>query len=151
MTTILATSALAMAAGSTSAADMADSMAIVSWGGAYSAAQLHAYDEPYMKKTGTKIVHNESAATSVAKLRAMHEAHNVTWDLVDVVASDSIRLCDEGLAMEIDPDKDLAAATGAAVPTVGSPLNRSPPVRSTTPRLRNARRWAAHIRKKHDI
>ena len=40
----------------------------------------------------------------------MNEAGNITWDLVDVVASDAIRLCDEGLAMEIDPDTDLAAA-----------------------------------------
>jgi putative spermidine/putrescine transport system substrate-binding protein len=47
---------------------------------------------------------------AVAKLRAMNEAGNITWDLVDVVASDAIRLCDEGLAMEIDPDTDLGAA-----------------------------------------
>ena len=40
----------------------------------------------------------------------MSEAGNVTWDLVDVVASDAMRLCDEGLAMEIDPDEDLAEA-----------------------------------------
>jgi putative spermidine/putrescine transport system substrate-binding protein len=37
---------------------------------------------------------------AVAKLRAMNEAGNITWDLVDVVAADAIRLCDEGLAME---------------------------------------------------
>ena len=46
----------------------------------------------------------------MAKLRAMDEAGNVTWDLVDVVASDAMRLCDEGLAMEIDHDEMLAAA-----------------------------------------
>ena len=40
----------------------------------------------------------------------MKEANNTTWDVVDVVASDAIRLCDEGLALEINPDKDLAAA-----------------------------------------
>ena len=40
----------------------------------------------------------------------MDEAGNVTWDVVDVVASDALRLCDEGLAMEIDPDEDLAPA-----------------------------------------
>ncbi|MEO0544492.1 MAG: extracellular solute-binding protein, partial [Pseudomonadota bacterium] len=32
------------------------------------------------------------------------------WDLVDVVASDALRLCDEGLALEIDGDTELAAA-----------------------------------------
>mgnify|MGYP006228401785 FL=1 len=40
----------------------------------------------------------------------MNEAGNVTWDVVDVVGSDAIRLCDEGLALEIDHDNQLAAA-----------------------------------------
>ena len=32
----------------------------------------------------------------------MNETGNIAWDLVDVVASDAIRLCDEGLAREMD-------------------------------------------------
>ncbi|WP_363224401.1 extracellular solute-binding protein [Sneathiella sp.] len=89
---------------------MADEMTIVSWGGAYSNSQMKAYHEPYMEKTGIKIINDESSNEAVAKLRAMDEAGNVTWDLVDVVASDAIRLCDEGLAAEIDHDEVLAAA-----------------------------------------
>jgi putative spermidine/putrescine transport system substrate-binding protein len=86
-------------------------MTIVSWGGAYSASQQNAYHDPYMAANpGIKIINDESAAEAVAKLRAMNEAGNVTWDVVDVVASDAIRLCDEGLAIEIDHDNDLAAA-----------------------------------------
>ncbi|MCG7623617.1 MULTISPECIES: extracellular solute-binding protein [unclassified Epibacterium] len=92
------------------AADMADEMTIVSWGGAYSNSQLKAYHEPYAEKTGVKIINDESSNEAVAKLRAMNEAGNVTWDVVDVVAADAMRLCDEGLAMEIDPDEHLAAA-----------------------------------------
>ena len=88
----------------------ADNMTIVSWGGAYSKSQLLAYHEPYSAATETSIINDESSAEAVAKLRAMNEAGNVTWDVVDVVAADAIRLCDEGLALEIDPDKDLAAA-----------------------------------------
>jgi len=89
----------------------AEDMTIVSWGGAYSASQLNAYHKPYMEKNpGVNIINDESSAEAVAKLRAMNEANNITWDVVDVVAADAIRLCDEGLAMEIDPDKDLAAA-----------------------------------------
>jgi len=101
---------------SVSAADMAecencaDALTIVSWGGAYSKSQLRAYHEPYTANTGTEIVNDESSAEAVAKLRAMSEANNVTWDVVDVVAADAIRLCDEGLALEIDVDNDLAAA-----------------------------------------
>jgi len=87
-----------------------DAMTIVSWGGAYSNSQLKAYHEPYSAATGVEIINDESSNEAVAKLRAMDEAGNVTWDVVDVVASDAIRLCDEGLAMEIDHDADLAAA-----------------------------------------
>lgn len=89
----------------------AQEMTIVSWGGAYSKSQQNAYHDPYMAKNpGVKIINDESSAEAVAKLRAMAEAGNTTWDVVDVVAADAIRLCDEGLAMEIDPDKDLAPA-----------------------------------------
>lgn len=89
----------------------AEDMTIVSWGGAYSASQNNAYHKPYMaKNSGVNIINDESAAEAVAKLRAMKEAGNITWDVVDVVAADAIRLCDEGLAMEIDHDSMLAAA-----------------------------------------
>ncbi|MBF2761000.1 MAG: extracellular solute-binding protein [Ectothiorhodospiraceae bacterium AqS1] len=103
--TIAAASVLAL-----SAVAVAEEMTIVSWGGAYSKSQLRAYHEPWTEKTGIRVINDDSSAEAVAKLRAMNEADNVTWDVVDVVASDAIRLCDEGLAMEIDPDKDLAAA-----------------------------------------
>ena len=88
----------------------ADSMTIVSWGGAYSASQDNAYHKPYQALTGIEVINDESSAEAVAKLRAMNEANNITWDLVDVTAASAIRLCDEGLAEEIDADKDLAAA-----------------------------------------
>ncbi len=91
--------------------NMADSMTLVSWGGAYQSSQINAYSDPYKAMhDGLEVVWDESSAEAVAKLRAMNEAGNVTWDLVDVVASDAIRLCDEGLAMEIDHDEMLAPA-----------------------------------------
>lgn len=97
---------LAMTAGA-AAADFT----IVSWGGAYQNSQLKAYVEPYAKMNpDITFIWDESSNEAVAKLRAMNEAGNITWDLVDVVASDAIRLCDEGLAMEIDVDAALAPA-----------------------------------------
>ncbi|POF33764.1 extracellular solute-binding protein [Roseibium marinum] len=106
-TVILAGTALAFAGG----AAVAEDMTLVSWGGAYQASQKAAYADPYVADhPDINVIWDESSAEAVAKLRAMNEAGNVTWDLVDVVASDAIRLCDEGLAMEIDPDTDLAAA-----------------------------------------
>jgi len=110
LTTTLGVGAPAFAQDLPECESCADSMTIVSWGGAYSTSQLRAYHEPYSVGTGTEIVNDESSAEAVAKLRAMNEAGNVTWDVVDVVAADAIRLCDEGLALEIDPDTDLAAA-----------------------------------------
>ncbi len=110
-TTLLATSALAVSAGASLAGGhMADELTVVSWGGAYQVSQQRAYSEPYAENTGTTFVWDESSAEAVAKLRAMNEAGNITWDVVDVVAADAIRLCDEGLAMEIDHDEMLAAA-----------------------------------------
>jgi putative spermidine/putrescine transport system substrate-binding protein len=101
----------ATAAAAFATVGLAEDMTIVSWGGAYSASQDNAYNQPYMKlNPDVKIINDESSNEAVAKLRAMAEAGNVTWDVVDVVASDAIRLCDEGLALEIDPDTQLAPA-----------------------------------------
>lgn len=106
-TVILAGTALAFAG----SAAIAKDLTLVSWGGAYQASQKNAYTDPYSAENpDINVIWDESSAEAVAKLRAMNEAGNITWDLVDVVASDAIRLCDEGLAMEIDPDVDLAAA-----------------------------------------
>ena len=108
---ILMTATALTMAGAVSAQDMADSMTLVSWGGAYQASQVNAYSEPYKaENSGVEVVWDESSPEAVAKLRAMNEAGNITWDLVDVEAADAIRLCDEGLAMEYDPDELLAAA-----------------------------------------
>src|SRR5210317_2232692 len=103
---LVTTTALTLSAGIASSQDMT----IVSWGGAYSKSQLKAYHEPYSEKTGVNIINDDSSAEAVAKLRAMNEAGNITWDVVDVVASDAIRLCDEGLALEIDSETQLAPA-----------------------------------------
>ena len=84
---------------------------VVSWGGAYSASQQYAYHDPYMADNpGIKIINDDSANEAVAKLRAMNETGKVTWALVDAVAADAIRLCDEGLAEPIDHDAVLAPA-----------------------------------------
>ncbi|MEQ9037698.1 MAG: extracellular solute-binding protein [Silicimonas sp.] len=104
---LLAASAVTAVAGTATAQELT----FVSWGGAYQESQLKAYVQPYIAANpDISVVWDESSAEAVAKLRAMNEAGNVTWDLVDVVAADAIRLCDEGLAMEIDPDEHLAPA-----------------------------------------
>ena len=106
----LNTSILAIAAATVAGTAIAEEMTIVSWGGAYTSSQKNAYHDPYSANTGVAIINDDSSAEAVAKLRAMNEAGNVTWDVVDVVAADAIRLCDEGLAMEINADEQLAPA-----------------------------------------
>ena len=104
---VLGASVMALSASAVAAQDMT----IVSWGGAYSASQQAAYHDPYMAANpDVNIINDESSAEAVAKLRAMSEAGNITWDVVDVVAADAMRLCDEGLALEINPDTQLAPA-----------------------------------------
>ena len=111
MKILMASSAMTVAAAGLHAQDMANSMTLVSWGGAYQTSQQRAYSEPYMEMhPEVQVIWDESSNEAVAKLRAMDEAGNITWDLVDVVASDAIRLCDEGLAMEIDHDDLLEPA-----------------------------------------
>jgi putative spermidine/putrescine transport system substrate-binding protein len=109
--TLLATSCLTLTATmAVSDGHMASEMTIVSWGGAYTASQQSAYHDPYMENTGIAIINDDSSSEGIAKMRAMNEAGNITWDLVDLEAADAIRACDEGLALEIDHDADLAAA-----------------------------------------
>ena len=107
--TLLASTALTVSAGAVAAQDMADSMTLVSWGGAYQRSQDEAYVKPYLEMhPDVSVSWDESSNEAVARLRAMNEAGNIAWDLVDVVAADAIRLCDEGLAMEYDPEDLLA-------------------------------------------
>ncbi|MFN4099221.1 MAG: extracellular solute-binding protein [Pararhodobacter sp.] len=105
-----AASVMALTAGGAMAQDMVNEFTVVSWGGAYQASQNSAYFEPYREMHGVSIITDESSADAVARMRAMAEANNITWDLVDVEAADSLRLCDEGLAMPVDHDEVLAAA-----------------------------------------
>ncbi|MGS4946187.1 extracellular solute-binding protein [Meridianimarinicoccus sp. RP-17] len=100
--------AMALAMTPALAQEMSTDMTIVSWGGAYQNSQNEAYVKPYLEMNpDVSVTWDESSNEAVAKLRAMNEAGNITWDLVDVVASDAIRLCDEGLALEYNPDQLL--------------------------------------------
>ncbi|MEM8792744.1 MAG: ABC transporter substrate-binding protein [Pseudomonadota bacterium] len=127
---ILIGAASAVAVGS--AAFAADTITVVSWGGAYTKSQVEAYHKPWIAKTGNQIV-SEDYNGGLSEIKAQVEAGNVTWDIVDVELSDAVRACDEGLAEEIDmsilppaPDgtpaaKDFIAGTldvPCAVPTI---------------------------------
>jgi putative spermidine/putrescine transport system substrate-binding protein len=105
--TLLATAVTAAMVSTASATELV----MVSWGGAYTESQQKAYHEPYMANNpGITIINDDSGSGALAKLRAMKEAGNVTWDLVDMTGSAALTACEEGLAEEIDHDAVLADA-----------------------------------------
>jgi putative spermidine/putrescine transport system substrate-binding protein len=79
----------------------AQSLTVMSWGGAYGESQVEAYNKPFaaMKGITVNMVDADNPATPI---KAMVEAGNVSVDVADVELSDAVRLCDEGLLEEID-------------------------------------------------
>jgi len=93
-------------------------LTVVSWGGAYSESQWNAYHEPYMERNPeVRITEEESSAEGLMLLREQVQSGNVTWDLVDMTASNAIAACEEGLAMEVPHDEWLAPAPDGTQPS----------------------------------
>lgn len=84
------------------AASAQEPLTVVTFGGAYENAASKAFFEPFSKETGTAIV-KEQYSGGLAKLRAMVEAKNTTWDVLDLETNDAITACDEGLIQKLDP------------------------------------------------
>lgn len=82
---------------------MADNLTVVNFGGANGAAQKVAYIAPF-EKSGGKVTAVEYNGEQ-AKIKAMVEAKNVTWDVVEVESPDINRGCDEGLFETVDWSK----------------------------------------------
>jgi len=94
---------LAVAASALPAA--AQDLTVVSFGGAYGAAQRKHMIEPFMAATGKQVLF-EDYAGGIAEIKAQVEAGNILWDVVDVEAIDLERACAEGL-LEIIPREIL--------------------------------------------
>jgi putative spermidine/putrescine transport system substrate-binding protein len=86
---------------------------VMSWGGAYGAAQTEAHLKPFTASTGiaTTMVDADNPATPI---KAMVEAGNVTIDVASLEYADAIRLCDEGLLEPIDIAVLPAGADGVS-------------------------------------
>lgn len=76
-------------------------LSVVSWGGAFQDAQRKAYFAPYAAKTGNKVL-DEAYNGETAKIKAMVETKNVTWDVVQMEAPELENACDEGLVEPLD-------------------------------------------------
>jgi putative spermidine/putrescine transport system substrate-binding protein len=82
---------------------------VVSWGGAYTESQKLGYGDPYQEKSGVKVNWIDYSG-GLSEIRTQVESGNVTWNIVDLYAKDTITGCDEGLLVEFDFDKDFPAA-----------------------------------------
>ena len=80
------------------------SLSIMSFGGAYQAAQRKAVFDAYTAKTGTKIIEQEYGG-EIAKIKAMVDSGNTTLDVVDVDAPTLQQGCDDGIFETIDWSK----------------------------------------------
>ena len=86
---------------------------VMSWGGAYGAAQTEGHVKPWSAATGNAAIMVDSDNPAPA-IKAMVEAGNVTVDVASVEYADAIRLCDEGLLEPIDAAALPAGADGTA-------------------------------------
>ena len=85
-----------------------ETLTVVSFGGAYGAAQQKHQIDPYMQATGNKVLF-ENYTGGVAEIKAQVESGNIQWDVVDIETIDLERACAEGL-LEVIPRDILEAA-----------------------------------------
>lgn len=79
----------------------AEELTVISFGGAVQKAQEKAYYEPFSKETGIKIIAGEYNGEQ-AKIKAMVDTKNVTWDVVELESAELYRGCEEGLYEQLD-------------------------------------------------
>jgi putative spermidine/putrescine transport system substrate-binding protein len=86
-------------------------LTVMSWGGAYGAAQTEAHVKPWAAKSGfaAKMVDSDNPAQPV---KTQVEGGNVTVDVASLEYADAIRLCDEGVLEKIDIATLPAGADG---------------------------------------
>ena len=77
---------------------------VISFGGANQKAQAKAFYEPFDKSGAGKVLPGEYNGEQ-AKIKAMVEAANVTWDVVEVESPELVRGCEEGLYEKLDYSK----------------------------------------------
>ena len=94
-----------------SAAQEDDFITVVSWGGSYARASVKAYHDRFVEETGIRIKLDEYNG-GLAQVRAQAETGNVSWDVVDMEAGDTLLGCDEGLLETIDYETLPAAPDG---------------------------------------
>jgi len=75
----------------------------VTWGGVYQELVKRIYDKGFTEATGIEVIHDEWGGER-AKIIAMVETGNYTWDVLDTQAPTVIAGCEEGFWEPIDYD-----------------------------------------------
>ena len=97
---ILAISAAVFMVGASVGANARD-LTVVSWGGAYQAAQKKVYFDPFRQTTKIPLI-DKSWDGGIGVLRAKVQGGNATWDLVQVESEELAAGCEEGLFVKLD-------------------------------------------------
>jgi putative spermidine/putrescine transport system substrate-binding protein len=79
----------------------AQTLNVISFGGAYGAAQQKYMIDTFTKATGKQILFGDYSG-GIAEIKAQVESGNIQWDVVDIEVIDLERACSEGL-LEVIP------------------------------------------------
>jgi len=82
-------------------AAQAQTLNVISFGGAYGAAQQKHMIDTFTKATGKQILFGDYSG-GIAEIKAQVESGNIQWDVVDIEVIDLERACSEGL-LEVIP------------------------------------------------
>ena len=89
----------------------AETLNIMSWGGAYEESQRQAYFKPFTAKTGIEIK-VASYNGGLTELRQQVGASQGHWDLFDLVIADNLAACEQGFLKPIDHENLPPAPDG---------------------------------------
>jgi len=81
-----------------------ESLTVTTWGGSYTTAMQKAFFDPFNKTTNIKIREDQWDG-STARIQAMVDAQQVTWDLVSSTTDVALQGCEEGWLEKIDYTK----------------------------------------------
>lgn len=76
------------------------SIVVVSFGGTYQAAQRKCFYEPFSAASGVKVI--EDTIPTAAKIKAMVDSKNVSWDVVEITSAVGLSLFADGYLEPID-------------------------------------------------
>lgn len=93
---------------------LASELTVVSWGGAFAKSQRAAYLESFASETGTAI-RLAKYDGGLDEIRRQVSSGSLEWDVVDLLYSDNVQACEEGLLEPISPEVLHPATDGTRV------------------------------------